>query len=215
MLPTFKNLTSFLKIDFQLGRIYLDMLNVYKVMSDNITQAIGLNGEGVTKQPIIKGMRVIKKETLKLIAGWVSRSNNSQMVLENFIPPLLDAVLLDYQMTSVPTAREPEVLSTMAAIVNKLEVTITPHVPKIFDAVFECTLNMINKDFEEFPEHRTNFFLLLQVSIGYLFSLEFASVLINFPILKSTGCEHALLPGLFGDSSTSVQVGSRLDNLGV
>lgn len=153
-----------MQIVLQLGRIYLDMLNVYKVMSDNITQAVGLNGEGVTKQPIIKGMRVIKKETLKLIAGWVSRSNNSQMVLENFIPPLLDAVLLDYQMTAVASAREPEVLSTMAAIVNKLESTITPHVPKIFDAVFECTLNMINKDFQEYPEHRTNFFLLLQVS---------------------------------------------------
>jgi exportin-1 len=37
-------------------------------------------------------------------------------------------------------------------------------IPKIFDAVFECTLEMINKDFEEHPEHRTNFFTLLQVS---------------------------------------------------
>lgn len=86
-------------------------------------------------------------------------------VLENFIPPLLDAVLLDYQKTNVHCAREPEVLSAMATIVNKLEAHITSEVPKIFDAVFECTLEMINKDFEEFPEHRTNFFLLLQVSV--------------------------------------------------
>lgn len=86
-------------------------------------------------------------------------------MLENFIPPLLDAVLLDYQKTNVHCAREPEVLSAMATIVNKLEAHITSEVPKIFDAVFECTLEMINKDFEEFPEHRTNFFLLLQVSV--------------------------------------------------
>jgi exportin-1 len=64
----------------------------------------------------------------------------------------------------VASAREPEVLSTMATIVNKLGNHITSEVPKIFDAVFECTLQMINKDFEEYPEHRTNFFLLLQVS---------------------------------------------------
>ncbi|XP_008555706.1 exportin-1 [Microplitis demolitor] len=146
----------------QLGRIYLDMLNVYKVMSENISAAIALNGEGVTKQPLIKSMRVVKKETLKLISDWISRSNDHQMVLENFIPPLLDAVLLDYQKTNVPCARESEVLSAMATIVNKLEGHITSEVPKIFDAVFECTLEMINKDFEEFPEHRTNFFLLLQ-----------------------------------------------------
>jgi exportin-1 len=39
---------------------------------------------------------------------------------------------------------------------------LTKAVPEIFDAVFECTLDMINKDFEEFPEHRTEFFTLLQ-----------------------------------------------------
>ena len=75
----------------------------------------------------------------------------------------MDTVLLDYNKTNVPSAREPEVLSAMAGIVNKLQNHITGEVPKIFDAVFECTLNMINKDFEEFPEHRINFFLLLQV----------------------------------------------------
>ncbi|KAK9879853.1 hypothetical protein WA026_008357 [Henosepilachna vigintioctopunctata] len=153
----------------QLGRIYLDMLNVYKVMSENITSAISLNGEQVTKQPLIKAMRVVKKETLKLISCWISRSNDHQMVLENFIPPFLDAVLIDYQRTSVPAAREPEVLSSIASIVNKLENHITSEVPKIFDAVFECTLSMINKNFEEYPEHRTNFFLLLQAVNSHCF----------------------------------------------
>lgn len=117
----------------------------------------------------------MKRETLKLISGWVSRSNDPQMVSlcfyffavcswsvwtlnvvspahspsvaqvgENFVPPLLEAVLIDYQR-NVPAAREPEVLSTMATIVNKLGVHITGEIPKIFDAVFECTLNMINK----------------------------------------------------------------------
>lgn len=107
----------------QLGRIYLDMLNVYKVMSENISAAIAMNGELVTKQPLIRSMRTVKKETLKLISGWVNRSTEPQMVLENFIPPLLDAVLLDYQRCTVPSAREPEVLSTMATIVGRLEVS--------------------------------------------------------------------------------------------
>merc|ERR1711988_1593940 len=153
----------------QLGRIYLDMLNVYKVMSENITAAITHNGEAVTKQPLIKSMRVVKKETLKLIANWVERSNDPQMVLDNFIPPMLEAVLADYQRCSVPSAREPEVLSVMATVVNKLKSYITIQIPKIFDAVFECTLDMINKDFEEHPEHRTNFFTLLQAVNAHCF----------------------------------------------
>ena len=52
------------------------MLNVYKVMSENITTACVTNGNQVVKQPLIKGMRTVKKETLKLIGSWVSRSND-------------------------------------------------------------------------------------------------------------------------------------------
>lgn len=33
--------------------------------------------------------------------------------------------------------------------------------PNILDMVFACTLDMINKDMEAFPEHRINFFQLL------------------------------------------------------
>ena len=56
------------------------MLNVYKVMSENISTAVAHNGESVTKQPLIKGMRVVKKETLNLISLWVSKSTDPQMV---------------------------------------------------------------------------------------------------------------------------------------
>jgi exportin-1 len=153
----------------QLGRIYLDMLNVYKVMSSNISTAIAQHGEICTKQPVIRAMRVVKKESLNLISSWISKSLDPELVVENFIPPLLDAVLLDYQK-NISDAREPEVLSTMATIVNKLENHITRDVPKIFDAVFECTLLMINRDFAEYPEHRKNFFMLLQAVNQHCFT---------------------------------------------
>lgn len=145
----------------QLGRIYLDMVNVYKVLSENISSAVAQHGENVTKQPLIKSMRGVKKETLNLICCWVSKSNDHKLVKDNFIPPLLSTVLDDYSK-NVPQAREAEVLNTLAAIVNKLESNVLEDVPLMFDAVFECTLEMINKDFEQFPEHRTNFFNLLQ-----------------------------------------------------
>lgn len=60
------------------------MLNIYNVMSANITDAIATNGDSVTKQPLIKNMRVIKKETLRLISDWISRSNDNAMVYHYF-----------------------------------------------------------------------------------------------------------------------------------
>merc|ERR1711970_1003471 len=64
----------------------------------------------------------------------------------------------------------------MATVVNKLESHITKDIPPIFDAVFECTLDMINKNFEEHPEHRINFFLLLQAVNSHCFP-----ALLNIP----------------------------------
>jgi exportin-1 len=97
------------------------MLNVYRCLSENISLAITKNGEIVMKQPLIRAMRTVKTEVLRLISTWVSKSNEPKLVCDNFIPPLLDAVLGDYQR-NVAGAREPEVLSTMATFINKLEV---------------------------------------------------------------------------------------------
>jgi len=39
----------------------------------------------------------------------------------------------------------------------------------ILDSVFECTLDMINKDFSEYPEHRVEFFKLLRTIAAHCF----------------------------------------------
>ena len=46
---------------------------------------------------------------------------------------------------------------------------MTDEIPKIFDAVFECTLSMITKNFEDFPDHRLKFFLLLRSVTNHCF----------------------------------------------
>lgn len=111
----------------QFKNIFLDMLNVYKVMSLNINAAISTNGEAITNQPVIRSMRTVKKEALKLTGLWISQSANDSLVMNSFIPPLLDAVLADYKECTVPSAREPEILSTMSIVVEKLNVSTCCH----------------------------------------------------------------------------------------
>ncbi|KAM9858166.1 exportin-1-like [Aulostomus maculatus] len=149
----------------QLGQIYLDMLHVYKLLSAAISTAIRNNGETVTKVPHIQSMMMVKRQILKLISGWVSCSDDPQVVADMFVPPLLDAVLLDYQ-NNVPAARDPEVLRTVATVVNKLGDRVSGQIPQIFDAVFDCTWNMMKRDFEAFPEHRIHFFSLLKAAMS-------------------------------------------------
>ena len=47
--------------------------------------------------------------------------------------------------------RDAEVLSLFAAIINKLHGKMQAEVPRIFEAVFECTLKMITANFEARP----------------------------------------------------------------
>lgn len=47
--------------------------------------------------------------------------------------------------------RDAEVLSLFAAIINKLKDRMQQEVPKIFEAVFQVTLQMITKDFSVSP----------------------------------------------------------------
>lgn len=128
----------------QLGRNYLDMLNVYKYISELISSAIASSAHSIMQEPLIRAMRIVKKETLLLLETWVAKSEDPQMVLENFIPPLLDAVLGDFAR-NIPVAREAGVLSLMAAIVNKLESLATPFAGQILETVFGWILDMIDK----------------------------------------------------------------------
>lgn len=56
------------------------MLNIYKVTSENISQAVTLNGESVLKQMLIKSMRGVKTEILNLINTWVAKAEDNEMV---------------------------------------------------------------------------------------------------------------------------------------
>ncbi|EKD01296.1 Crm1-F1 [Trichosporon asahii var. asahii CBS 8904] len=145
----------------QLGRIWLDMLGLYKAVSGIISDQVAQQGLIATKTPKVRQLRTIKKEILKLVETYVKKAEDLDGVNQNLIPGLLDAILGDYNR-NVPAARDAEVLNVMATIVSKLGSLLIPQIAPILDAVFEPTLDMINKDFAEYPEHRVGFFKLLR-----------------------------------------------------
>jgi exportin-1 len=65
----------------------------------------------------------VKKEILKLMETYIKKAEDLEAVNNNFIPPLLDAILGDYNR-NVPAARDAEVLNVMATITTRLQVGI-------------------------------------------------------------------------------------------
>ncbi|CAN1269139.1 Protein EXPORTIN 1A [Linum perenne] len=137
----------------QITLIFLDMLNVY---------------------------RSVKRETLKLIETFLDKAEDQPQIGKQFVPPMMDPVLGDYAR-NLPDARESEVLSLFATIINKYKATMIDDVPRIFEAIFQCTLEMITKNFEDYPEHRLKFFSLLRAIATHCFP---ALIHLSTPQLK-------------------------------
>jgi exportin-1 len=105
----------------QIGRIYHDMLQMYRATSGLISDAVATQGEFATKIVKVRGLRTIKKEILKLIETYVDKADDLQAVHAQMVPPLLDSVLVDYNR-NVPGARDAEVLRTMSTVISRLRV---------------------------------------------------------------------------------------------
>lgn len=124
----------------QIARIFLDMLGLYKAVSGIISETVareGMQCSGVyeatanppfaglvsTKTPKVRQLRTIKKEILKLMETFIRKAEDLETVNSNFMPPLLDAILGDYNR-NVPAARDAEVLNVMATIITRLGVSV-------------------------------------------------------------------------------------------
>ena len=106
-------------------------------------------------------------------ATYVSRADDTRSIAEHFIPPLLEPVLGDYQ-AGPAASRDPEVLNLLTEIVTKLRGDIVADIPRILSSLFECTLQMITVNFQDFPEHRLAFFRLLDAVNRHCFPALFS-----------------------------------------
>jgi len=152
----------------QLAKIYLDTLNICKYYSEQISKAIAQMGESATRANNVKEMRTVKRETFKFITTYIGVATDIDMIVQNILPPLLPYVLEDYKM-GVPGARDHEVLALMEKIVSKCKERVTAEIPTMFASVFECTLDMIRTNFEDYPEIRQEFFKFLRSVNQYCF----------------------------------------------
>jgi len=157
----------------QLSKIYIGTLSFYKAYSEMISSQVAQGGPHASVSSGVKAMRGVRREVLRLIDTFAEHSEDPRTVCDHFVPPLLDPVLGDYQR-SIPNCRDHEVLKLMTTLINKLKSAIRDRVPAVLEAVFQCTLEMITQNFEDFPEHRLHFYMLLEAVNKHCFQVLFA-----------------------------------------
>ncbi len=172
ILKTNNSVCSAMKGTFivQLTNIYVEMLHVYKLYSDAISTKIKEEGEHVATSTAVRKMRTVKREILKLISVFVESPlpSDKKVILNEFLPRLVEPVLEDYA-SSVPQARDPEVLQMFTSFITTYKEDMMDHIGTILASTFPCTLSMIKDDLTDFPDHRVWFYKLLEAVVSYCF----------------------------------------------
>lgn len=149
-----------------LAKIFLELLQVYKLYSENISFVIANNS--TYNVSIFKATKTVRREILNLIATFIKHTEDPKMVIEEFLPKLSELVS-DYN-NNVPNARDPEVLSLFATLIKQTGDQMNQYIPDILNCLFESTLSMISDNFTNFMDFRRNFFTLIRNIVD--FSLE-------------------------------------------
>jgi exportin-1 len=156
----------------QLSNIFLDMMNIYRLYSEHIAEACAKQGEVATRYTLFKAMRGVKSEVLELMTKFIENTSDlpdgADVVMTTFMPNLMFEVLSDYAK-AVPSARDARVLTLFATAISQLRENISSEVPRIMEAIFEPTLEMITKNMMDFPEHRIGFFKFLREANEHCF----------------------------------------------
>ncbi|KAJ3615490.1 hypothetical protein Zmor_016375 [Zophobas morio] len=152
----------------QIDKVFSQMLTLYNVLSNMIAEAAVAYGEVTFRQPLYRRMHSLKHDFLCLLKTWIGLSNNWEYLRTTYLGQILGPILDDYR-SSAPPAKEPEVLQLLKALCDTYGQLISASIPIVFDAVFECTLDMITKDLSAYPTHRINFYRLLASVSGHCF----------------------------------------------
>jgi len=160
----------------QFSRVFMEMLRLFQVYSQFVSDQIRINGEGFIQTAIVHLIRGMKSEIIGLFTSFIERNSNNHRaaIVDNFLLPMSNCILQDYHQ-SVPGMRDCLVLRLFKVILDKLAPGVVDVVlPLVFQSLFSCTIEMITKNFEDFPEHRVEFFVLLRTINARCFKNLFA-----------------------------------------
>jgi exportin-1 len=150
----------------------MDVLKVYRFFSEQLKVACIQQGVIATRLVLFKAMRNAKTDILELFIAFFGvckdLETKSKSTIPSMVPPLLNDVLGDYN-SSPAAARDAKVLTLLSTLIELFKEYLAPELPRILDAVFQSTLEMITTNMLDHPEHRIEFFQFLRAANNHCF----------------------------------------------
>ncbi|KAK2195387.1 bifunctional Exportin-1 [Babesia duncani] len=164
----------------QLLIIYPTMIQMYNVYTLYIQHTIQQFGVACFKHNNINMMHLARRSMLHLLETFIANAPNSaykhdhnrpeenEQVLKQLVDSVVSTILINYK-TSIPETRDHEVLCLVTTLIEKLSSSAAPVLPVIFEQIFDVTLDMVKTDFHSFPDHREQFYEMLQKTTRHVF----------------------------------------------
>eukprot|EP00835_Amoeboradix_gromovi_P001305 NODE_57_length_25931_cov_0.351037.p1 type:complete len:866 gc:universal NODE_57_length_25931_cov_0.351037:15604-13007(-) len=154
----------------QINLLMGDLIKMYELCSTLITNYCSSNPQIGPAAAIVKYWRSVKKETLKLFSTFCRSSGDTQKpFICHTIAPTVFGPFITIEKSLPPTLKEAELLVLFSGLIDSVQGQMIDYIFDIFDYLFSNTLNMINTDFSEFPEHRIGFYIVLKSTVQHCF----------------------------------------------
>ncbi|MES1922780.1 Exportin-1, partial [Bonamia ostreae] len=163
-----KGLGSFFEL--QLSVINIDMLDLYKFLTDHISNFAKENGEMIFQDGKTRIIMTIRSEILTLFRIHIGniKENNKNIITEKFIPALYEP-LLDQFMNIHPLVRDHHVVSLFEVLIEKTGTEAKSLLPQIFSTLIKNTAEMVETRKSEFSEHGVKLYRLLKAIFVHCF----------------------------------------------
>jgi exportin-1 len=186
------------------GYIYDNLIKAYMYYTGIINDALNANQNYI---PAMKQFKSIKKTILKFIQTVINTNDSVETIMSSILPALSNLIEA-YRYSNVDN-RDPDILIVFAEILEKLKNSQYDYIVSIWNYLCLFTLDMIKSDFQSYPEHRQNFFILVKSLIANAFDALFQVQDSNFnkdvlnaiiwairhnqPLMYETGLETLLI----------------------
>eukprot|EP00834_Sanchytrium_tribonematis_P000806 NODE_16_length_49026_cov_1.035992.p1 type:complete len:870 gc:universal NODE_16_length_49026_cov_1.035992:28374-25765(-) len=154
----------------QIQTLIDDLVKMYELCSQLITTYCQANPNVGPAAAIVKYWRSVKKETLRLFATFCKMSGDAQKpFICNLIAPRIFGPFITIEKSLDENLKEAEILFLFSGLIDSVQGQMMSSMFDIFDYLFSHTLNMINRDFSEYPDHRKGFYDVLLSSVKHCF----------------------------------------------
>ena len=110
---------------------------------------------------VIKILKVVKREILKVLSEVFSGTDSPQVITEHILPYVFDTILPDYAEAK-EHIRDVQFLMLLSVIVQNLRSHIKESVALVCKYAIEPTLSMVSRNMHEYPDLRSQVFRLMR-----------------------------------------------------